>query len=55
MLRARDADEPTVRAQVLLYPLVDPVADTESRRDFAEGYLIHLAALEWFGGQCPSG
>lgn len=55
VLRARDAGEPVVRAQVLLYPLVDPVADTASRREFAEGYLIHLAALEWFGGQYVTG
>lgn len=55
VLRARDAGEPTVRSQVLLYPLVDPVADTASRREFAEGYLIHLAALEWFGGQYVTG
>jgi acetyl esterase len=51
VIRARDAGAPTVRAQALLYPLVDPVADTPSRHEFAEGYLIHRAALEWFNKQ----
>jgi acetyl esterase len=53
---ARDAGEPELRAQVLIYPLIDPIADTASRREFAEGYLLHRDALEWFGGQytnCP--
>jgi acetyl esterase len=51
VIRARDAAEPTVRSLVLLYPLVNPIADTPSRREFAEGYLIHLTALQWFGAQ----
>ncbi|MFP5072632.1 alpha/beta hydrolase [Pseudonocardia nantongensis] len=55
VIRARDAGEPAVRAQVLLYPLVDPAADTPSRRAFAEGYLIHLDALAWFGSQYVTG
>ncbi len=55
VIRARDRGGPAVRAQVLLYPLVDPVADTASRREFAEGYLIHLDALAWFGSQYVSG
>ncbi len=54
-IRARDAGEPTVRSLALLYPLVNPVADTPSRREFAEGYLIHLAALQWFGAQYVTG
>src|SRR6266446_8604075 len=47
--RARDAGEPQVRAQVLIYPLIDPIAGTTSRQECAEGYLLHLTALEWFG------
>ncbi|MGW4398266.1 alpha/beta hydrolase [Amycolatopsis nivea] len=54
-IRARDEGEPAVRAQVLVYPLVDPLADTESRRTFAEGYLLHLEALQWFGAQYITG
>lgn len=55
VLRARDDGEPAVRSQVLLYPLVSPTADTASRREFAEGYLIHLDALAWFGAQYVRG
>ncbi|WP_433504551.1 alpha/beta hydrolase [Pseudonocardia halophobica] len=55
VLRARDDGEPAVRSQVLLYPLVSPAADTASRREFAEGYLIHLDALAWFGAQYVRG
>jgi acetyl esterase len=31
------------------------VADTASRREYAEGYLLHLTALEWFGRQYVAG
>lgn len=55
VLRARDDGEPAVCSQVLLYPLVSPTADTASRREFAEGYLIHLDALAWFGAQYVRG
>ncbi|MGW4589673.1 alpha/beta hydrolase [Amycolatopsis thermoflava] len=55
VIRARDEGEPAVRAQALVYPLVNPVADTASRREYAEGYLLHLDALRWFGAQyCAS-
>ncbi|MFC4002731.1 alpha/beta hydrolase [Prauserella oleivorans] len=54
-LRAHEAGAPEVRAQVMVYPLIDPAADTASRREFAEGYVIHLAALEWFGAQYVTG
>lgn len=53
--RARDAGEPEVRAQVLIYPLIDPIAGTTSRQEYAEGYLLHLDALEWFGRQYAAG
>ena len=35
-----------VRAQVLLYPLIDPIADTASRREYAEGYVIFLVSRD---------
>lgn len=53
--RAVEEGGPALRAQVLIYPLIDPIADTESRKLFAEGYIIHMAALEWFGGQYVRG
>lgn len=49
--RAVAEGAPALRAQVLIYPLIDPIAETESRKLFSEGYIIHLAALEWFGSQ----
>lgn len=55
VIRARDEGLDAVRSQVLLYPLVDPVTETASRIDYAEGYLIHLEALAWFGAQYVSG
>lgn len=36
---------------LLIYPLVSPVADTPSRLEYAAGYVIEQADLEWFGAQ----
>lgn len=36
---------------LLIYPLVNPVANTPSRLEYAAGYVIGQADLEWFGGQ----
>lgn len=47
----RALEGPSLCAQVLIYPLIDPGAETASRKEYSEGYIIHLAALEWFGGQ----
>ncbi len=49
-VRARDAGGPPLRALALLYPLVSPLLDTPSRREFAEsGYMIDGAAMAYFG------
>lgn len=50
-VRSLEEGGPALRAQVLIYPLIDPIADTASREEFSEGYIIHTAALEWFGSQ----
>jgi acetyl esterase/lipase len=50
-IRARDEGAPAVRSLALLYPLVDVGAETVSRAEFAEGYLLHRAALDWFREQ----
>ncbi|BBG03321.1 MULTISPECIES: alpha/beta hydrolase [Pseudonocardia] len=55
VIRARDEGGPAVRSQVLLYPLVDPAAETAARTEYAEGYLLHLEALAWFGAQYVTG
>ncbi|KOS57370.1 alpha/beta hydrolase [Rhodococcus rhodochrous] len=50
-LRARDRGAPALRGQVLIYPVIDPNAQLPSRTDFAEGYIITAAALDWFWEQ----
>ncbi|UYP20407.1 alpha/beta hydrolase [Rhodococcus sp. Z13] len=47
-LRARDEGGPVLRGQVLVYPVVDRGADLPSRREFAEGYVITAADMDWF-------
>ncbi|MFX1757114.1 alpha/beta hydrolase [Rhodococcus sp. As11] len=47
-LRARDEGAPALRGQVLIYPAVDRAADVPSRREFAEGYIITAADMDWF-------
>ncbi|MPM44664.1 Acetyl esterase [bioreactor metagenome] len=46
---------PQLSALLLVNPLVSPVADTPSRQDYAEGYVIELADLQWFGAQYLNG
>lgn len=49
--RARDEGGPQLVGQVLIYPAVDGAADTESKREFAEGYVISTAAMDYFWDQ----
>lgn len=49
--RVRDEGGPELAAQVLIYPAIDANADTESKRQFAEGYVISTAAMDYFWGQ----
>ncbi|QGF22659.1 flavin-containing monooxygenase [Raineyella fluvialis] len=46
---------PELSALLLVNPLINPVADTASRREYAEGYVIELADLAWFGAQYLNG
>jgi acetyl esterase len=41
--------EVTVAAQWLIYPGVDMTDQAGSMQDFAEGYLLTAAGMEWFG------
>ncbi|OOL32578.1 esterase [Rhodococcus rhodochrous] len=50
-LRSRDQGGPALRGQVLIYPVIDPNAQLPSRIDYADGYLITAAALDWFWEQ----
>jgi acetyl esterase len=36
------------KAQVLVYPVTDATGKRPSHRDFAEGYLLETATLDWF-------
>ncbi|QEY62657.1 alpha/beta hydrolase [Metapseudomonas lalkuanensis] len=36
------------KAQVLVYPVTDATRKRPSHRDFAEGYLLETATLDWF-------
>ncbi|GLY85941.1 alpha/beta hydrolase [Actinoallomurus iriomotensis] len=42
---------PRLRAQLLYYPMTDPACDTASQRQFASGYLLTRAAMEWYWQQ----
>jgi acetyl esterase len=47
-LLARDAGAPKIALQVLFCARTDAGADTASLRDFAQGYLLERASMEWF-------
>ncbi len=44
---AKQKGGPRLALQVLLCPVLDMCADTESRRAFAEGYFLDQATLDW--------
>ncbi len=37
-----------LQAQFLVYPAVDALAETASRRDLARGYILHTDHMNWF-------
>jgi acetyl esterase len=56
-LTARDDSTlPDATFQLLIYPVTDLGAQSESYRTFASGYLLTRAGMEWFGGKyAPDG
>jgi len=49
-LKARDAGEPALRAQILTYPALDPRCEHPSMQENAEGYFLTQSAMRWFWG-----
>lgn len=45
---ATDPGLPQPRLQVLIYPVTDATADTDSLRRYGEGHLLERATLDWF-------
>jgi acetyl esterase/lipase len=53
---AKQAGGPEIALQVLFCAATDASADTESRRQFAEGYVLEKATMDWFFGHyCAPG
>jgi acetyl esterase len=47
-LLARDGDGPSPAMQVLIYPITDAVGGQRSREEFAKGFLLSKADMDWF-------
>ena len=47
-LALRDTAVPRLKFQLLIYPVVDFLADTESQREYATGYVLTKAAMTQF-------
>lgn len=47
-LMARERGGPDVIFQALVYPMLDPACDSDSQREFGEGFLVTRADLRWF-------
>jgi len=50
-LMARESGRSDVLGQVLLYPVIDPSCDTVSCRNYASGFFLTRAALQWYWKQ----
>lgn len=50
-LRARDRGRPVPCGQLLFYPVTDAPGSTPSYRDFAQGYYLTRADMDWFWRQ----
>ena len=49
-LKARDQNGPSIKHQVLIYPVTDGAMDTTSYEENGEGYMLSRDTMEWFFG-----
>ncbi|NLE82336.1 MAG: alpha/beta hydrolase [Rhodococcus sp.] len=54
-ITARDRGGPHLRAQALLYPVIDDDFGTDSYRRYADGYYNTRAAMQWYWQQYAPG
>jgi acetyl esterase len=47
-LMAKDKGGPEFKCQVILWPVTDANFETESYREYAEGYFLSRAMMQWF-------
>lgn len=47
-LAAREKGGPSICFQLLIYPTTRVMADTQSMKDFAEGYFLERKGMDWF-------
>jgi acetyl esterase len=47
-LMAREAGAPSPTMQLLIYPVTETAGNAESRRTFAEGFLLTRSDMDWF-------
>ena len=57
-LKARDEGGPTIRLQVLIYPVIEPNFETDTYQRFAENHGLSRSNMKWFwlqylGDQAP--
>ncbi|THF84568.1 alpha/beta hydrolase [Cohnella fermenti] len=50
-LMAKERGGPAIAGQLMFYPVTDASFDTESYREFAEGYYLRRDAMMWFWDQ----
>jgi acetyl esterase len=50
-LMAKERSGPSLVAQLLFYPVTDASFDTDSYREFAQGYFLRRDAMQWFWDQ----